>query len=72
MALRKAEFDSKMFKTGRYDEDSKVLEITFNQGFTYVYFDVPLKTWEELVASESPGNYLNKEIKGKFSYKKIS
>jgi hypothetical protein len=46
-----------------YDTDTKVLSITFKQGRTYDYFDVPRKEVDNLVKAPSVGKYFNAHIK---------
>lgn len=55
-----------------YDEATKTLEVKFIDGDVYQYFKVPQKVYLDLLTAESIGAYLNKEIKGTYSYKKIS
>jgi hypothetical protein len=54
-----------------YDESAKTLEVKFIDGDVYQYFKVPEKIYHELLTADSIGAYLNKEIKGKFEYRKI-
>ena len=54
-----------------YDETSRVLEIEFTRRAVYQYVDVPPAIYEGLLAADSPGKYLNANVRG-FRYEKVS
>lgn len=54
-----------------YDENSRTLEILFNSGSVYQYFDVPPQIYAELMQAGSIGQYLNANIKGNFRYARV-
>lgn len=57
-----------------YDEASGTLEIQFNNGTTYQYFDVPERLAREFIDSPpggSHGKYLNDNIKGNYRYSRV-
>ncbi len=54
-----------------YDENSATLEVEFNNGAVYQYFDVPAQVFNEFVASDSVGAYLAKHIKGHFRSSRV-
>jgi len=54
-----------------YDDATSTLEIEFNNGSVYQYFDVSDKTYQELMAASSVGSYLATQIKGKYRYSKV-
>jgi hypothetical protein len=60
-------FDSSSIAAGRYDPDSKVLEIQFNEGKIYRYIDVPRDIWLSLCRADSKGLYFQSQIRDKFS-----
>ena len=60
-------FDSSSIAAGRYDPDSKVLEIQFNEGKIYKYVDVPRDIWLSLCRADSKGLYFQSQIREKFS-----
>lgn len=53
-----------------YDEDSQTLEIEFNNGSIYQYFDVSKAEFDTLMGAESHGKYFNSNIKGVYRYVK--
>jgi hypothetical protein len=55
-----------------YDADSKGLFVCFrDSGDIYLYYGLPQEVYNELMAAESKGAYLNQQIKGKYDYKKV-
>jgi len=54
-----------------YDYESSTLEIEFNNGSVYQYFDVNERVYEELLAASSVGGYLASNIKGIYRYSKV-
>lgn len=54
-----------------YDEGSRTLEILFRNGRVYQYFDVPAQEHRALMAAASHGQYLNRNIKGRFRYARV-
>lgn len=54
-----------------YDEENQLLEIEFNHGRVYEYFDVPNDVYEELMNASSHGRYFISEIKDSYDYNKI-
>ena len=54
-----------------YDESRRILEVLFNNGTTYQYFDVPQQEYDALMQASSHGQYLNGNIKGRFRYARI-
>jgi hypothetical protein len=54
-----------------YDKENQLLEIEFNHGGVYEYFDVPNDVYEELMNASSHGKYFISEIKDSYDYNKI-
>lgn len=54
-----------------YDEQSMTLEVGFNSGTVYQYFDVPQTMHQELMAASSKGTFLNANIKNNYRYVKL-
>jgi hypothetical protein len=50
---------------------TRVLEIEFESGSVYQYFDVPQKIYDAMLQSDSKGRYFNQHIRGKFPYQEI-
>ena len=46
-----------------YDAESHILEVWFQGGGRYRYYDVPSKLWENLTHSESMGRYFMSSVR---------
>ncbi|WP_366664304.1 KTSC domain-containing protein [uncultured Alistipes sp.] len=46
-----------------YDEENLILEVEFNNGNIYHYFDVPSHIYEGLMNADSKGSYLHHQVK---------
>jgi hypothetical protein len=55
----------------RYDDDTSTLEIEFQGGRIYQYFDVPKSVFEGLLAAGSHGKFFHEQIKGHFRYARV-
>lgn len=66
--MQKQEVDSTVIGAVGY---SRVLEIRFESGRIYQYYDVPEDIYEGMLAAESKGKYFNSHIRGKFAYQEI-
>lgn len=55
-----------------YDEDTNTLYVTFKNGSTFKYEDVPKSKYDKLLNSSSIGSYFIKNIKNNYSYSKIN
>ena len=55
-----------------YDRFDQRLWLTFRNGATYCYDDVPVEIHERLLAATSKGAYFNKNIRARFRFHKIS
>ena len=49
-----------------YSPDKCLLELGFHTGKAYGYFDVPLRTYQELLHAHSKGQYFNLHIRNHF------
>jgi KTSC domain len=54
-----------------YDEDSQTLQVEFNNGSNYQYFDVPERVFNELRDAGSVGAYLASNIKGVYRFSRV-
>lgn len=62
---------STQIKRAGYDPNKKELYIEFSRGVQYVYYDVGSDVYVSLVGSSKASDFFNKEIKGKYQYKKL-
>jgi hypothetical protein len=58
-------------KTVGYDPKTTTLEIEFQDGNVYQYFDVPETLHKELMQAASHGKFFSSQIKGSFRYAKL-
>lgn len=55
-----------------YDVDAMVLEVEFNNGAVYQYYDVPQYIYDGLMAADSHGRYLDQYVKkGGYRYAQV-
>lgn len=54
-----------------YSGSDAILEVEFNNGGIYQYLAVPEEIHAALMAAESKGRYLAKEVKPNFKYIKL-
>lgn len=54
-----------------YDLTSRTLEVLFNTGAVYQYFDVPQQIYNELMQASSKGGFINSNVKGHYRYARI-
>lgn len=64
---RKAVSSSNIAAIG-YDSTTMVLEVEFNNGSIYEYYDVPEGIYLDFINAASVGSFLHSSIKGNFSY----
>ncbi|MEK7595364.1 MAG: KTSC domain-containing protein [Patescibacteria group bacterium] len=55
-----------------YDGLTSTLEIEFNDGGIYQYFNVPENVYRSLMNSSSHGAYFHDNIKDKYRFRKIN
>lgn len=51
--------------------EKEILTVVFCNGSVYEYYNIPEKTFKDLLNAESHGSYLAKNIKGHFKYTRI-
>lgn len=54
-----------------YQTEARVLEVKFQSGATYQYFNVPRDVFAELLAAESKGRYFNANVRACFDYRRL-
>lgn len=63
--------NSTNLKSAKYETESELLEITFNNGSVYEYSNVPWKVFTKFRMAESQGKFFNQSIGRSYSYKKV-
>lgn len=54
-----------------YDPKTHTLEVEFQNGNVYQYFDVPQDVYDAFNGAESTGKFLNSQIKGCYRYARV-
>ncbi|HGE72530.1 TPA: KTSC domain-containing protein [Candidatus Poribacteria bacterium] len=54
--------ESSMIHAVGYDPDTQTLEVVFNSGKAFQYYDVPPEVYEELMSAKSKGHYMRNFI----------
>jgi len=62
---------SSMAQSVSYDPDTQTMVVTFNNGRSYAYADVPEDVAVDVSNAASVGEFINSEIKGRYSYRRI-
>ena len=69
--MRLKAVQSEMLDLVGYDPRAQILEVVFNSGDRYRYFEVPVDEYEELMNAESIGQYMHKHIIGHYDYERV-
>jgi len=54
-----------------YDPQSSILEVEFDSGDIYQYFDVPEYLHQQFMSASSKGRFLREHIKYSYRYQKV-
>jgi len=63
--------ESSMIRSIGYDIENSILEIEFNSGAIWQYYDFPQSLWYEFENSESKGQFFHREIKDQYSASQV-
>lgn len=69
--MRRKAVESTTVRSVGYQAKSKVLEIEFQSGTVYQYFDVPKSVHKEFWNADSKGRYFNSEIRDVYPFVRI-
>lgn len=64
-------FESSNVRKISYDEPSTTLEVTFHNGSTYQYFDVPVNKWDDFKRADSKGKFIHQHLKDQHRFVKV-
>jgi aspartokinase-like uncharacterized kinase len=65
------EIQSSNIKRTEFDTESKELVVDFNNGFRYLYENVPHQVYTQFRMSESQGKFFNSKISKVYKYKRL-
>lgn len=71
-SIPRTDVDSIALDSVGYDPDRSILELEFERGHVYRYYDVPDSVNRGMMAAPSHGHYFNQHIKGKYRYEKMA
>ena len=63
--------DSSNIASIGYDPGSQTLQVEFQGGSVYQYFDVPESVFQEFLSASSKGRFFHANIKGSFRYARV-
>jgi hypothetical protein len=69
--MRRNLVQSSSIRSVGYDSKKLILEIEFNSGRIYQYFDVPRSQFKKLCDSTSKGQFFNTSIKGNYPHAQL-
>jgi len=69
--MNRVPVDSSNIASVGYNDNTNTLEIEFNSGHLYQYFDVPKNIYDELLIADSVGKYFHNHIKGIYRYARM-
>jgi hypothetical protein len=63
-------FESSNIKLASYNPESETLSISFKNGSTYDYLNVPFDVFKGLIKADSAGKYFYQHIRDEFVFRK--
>lgn len=69
--MDRTNIESSMIRSIGYDSSNSTLEIEFNSGAVWQYFDFPESLWYEFEGAESQGKFFHREIKKQYSESQV-
>ncbi len=69
--MERKSIESSMIRSIGFDSESSILEIEFNSGAIWQYFDFPESEWYEFENAESQGKYFNREILNQYAESRV-
>ena len=61
-----------MLEAAAHDPPQALLQLSFRNGTSYQYSDVPAEVYDQLLLAESKGKYFNLHIRNRYAFTKIS
>ncbi|NSW91887.1 MAG: KTSC domain-containing protein [Firmicutes bacterium] len=69
--MKRIYVESSNLRSVGYDSTTKILEVEFNSGGIYQYFNVSEIVFQALLAADSKGQYFHRNIKNIYAYKRV-
>lgn len=70
--MQPVQLQSKTLASALYHPRRRQLELEFRSGKRYLYFQVPLQCYRELLRADSKGAYFNRNIRNRFPFQDLS
>ena len=64
--MQRRDVTSTMIRSIGYDAENSILEIEFNSGAVWNYYDFSQAAWHDFEGCESCGKYFHANIKGQY------
>jgi KTSC domain len=68
--MRREPVASSAISSVGYDERASVLEVEFESGDVYDYFDVPARVYKDLLKAPSKGRFVSRRIRDRYPFVK--
>ena len=65
-------FDSRLFTSGAYDPERRILYLRFRDGDVYRYFNFPPEQYQTFLAADSRGRHFLSNIRDKYRYERLA
>jgi non-ribosomal peptide synthetase component F len=69
--MNRTPVNSSNLRSVGYTSNTRILEIEFNTGTVYEYYDVPENIYQQLMAASSHGKFFHAYIKNVYNYKQL-
>ena len=69
--MQKQHVQSSNINSVGYNDYNQIMEIEFNLGSMYQYYDVPKHIYKSFIVTDSKGKYFHQHIKNCYKFKKI-
>ncbi len=69
--MKRKDVESSMLASVGYDEKTETLEVEFNNGGVYEYYEVEKEVYEKLLNAESLGSYFYHNIRDDYDYSRL-
>lgn len=69
--MRRTSVSSSNLRSVGYDRSTQTLEIEFNSGSVYQYYNVPESVYNGLMNASSHGQYFAQNIRDVYSYSQV-
>lgn len=69
--MQRRPVSSSNLKSVGYDPVTQTLEIEFQSGAVYEYYNVPVSVYEGLMQASSHGQYFHQNIRNRYRYRRV-